>query len=299
MSAKQSSNKIFMVEPREFYSNPQTESSNHYQMKSANDEKQLILDKALIEFHNFKNNLEKNGVEILCLKGIEGCPDHIFPNWFTTFEDKTMQIFPMNAENRRKEKTPEMINELCKIYKIQNDYGYLELEDIFLESTSSMVFDRVNRIVYATPSPRTNEKFLNEWCEKNKYDLCSFKTVSHTGSDIYHTDVLMYVGTEIIGISFDVIDKKDRDRVKKKVSLNHKVLEITADQILDFCGNSLEVEGENGNLMLAMSSRAYFALNAEQKDILLKHYKKIIHSDLATIEKFGGGSARCMLSELF
>ena len=105
MSAKQSSNKIFMVEPREFYSNPQTEGSNHYQMKSANDEKQLILDKALIEFHNFKNNLEKNGVEILCLKGIEGCPDHIFPNWFTTFEDKTMQIFPMNAENRRKEKT--------------------------------------------------------------------------------------------------------------------------------------------------------------------------------------------------
>ena len=162
-----------------------------------------------------------------------------------------------------------------------------------------MVFDRVNRIVYATPSPRTNEKFLNEWCEKNKYDLCSFKTVSHTGSDIYHTDVLMYVGTEIIGISFDVIDEKDRDRVKKKVSLNHKVLEITADQILDFCGNSLEVEGENGNLMLAMSSRAYFALDAEQKDILLKHYKKIIHSDLATIEKYGGGSARCMLSELF
>ena len=109
----------------------------------------------------------------------------------------------------------------------------------------------------------------------------------------------MYVGTEIIGISFDVIDEKDRDRVKKKVSLNHKVLEITADQILDFCGNSLEVEGENGNLMLAMSSRAYSALDTEQKDMILKHYKKIIHSDLATIEKYGGGSARCRLSELF
>ena len=139
MSAKQSSNKIFMVEPREFYSNPQTEGSHHYQRKSTNDEKQLILDKALIEFHNFKNNLEKNGVEILCLKGIEGCPDHIFPNWFATFEDKTMQIFPMNAENRRKEKTPEMINNLREIYKIQSDYSYLELEDIYLESTSSMV----------------------------------------------------------------------------------------------------------------------------------------------------------------
>ena len=84
-----------------------------------------------------------------------------------------------------------------------------------------------------------------------------------------------------------------------ELSLNHKVLEITSDQILDFCGNSLEVEGENGNLMLAMSSRAYSALDAKQKDILLKHYKKIIHSDLATIEKYGGGSARCMLSELF
>ena len=103
-----------MVEPREFYSNPQTEGSNNYQMKSANDEKQLILDKALIEFHNFKNNLEKNGVEILSLKGIEGCPDHIFPNWFITFEDKTFQIFSMLAENRRKEKTPEMIEKLSE-----------------------------------------------------------------------------------------------------------------------------------------------------------------------------------------
>ena len=299
MLAKQSSNKIFMIEPDEFYSNPQTKESNHYQETSVYDEKQQILDSALIEFRNFKSNLEKNGVEILCLKGIKGCPDHIFPNWFTTFENKTMQIFPMNAENRRKEKTPEMINKLCETYEIQNDYSHLELENIFLESTSSMVFDRVNRVVYATPSPRTNEKFLNEWCEKNKYDLCSFKTVSHTGSDIYHTDVLMYVGTEVIGISLDVIDEKDRDKVKNKVSKNHKILEITADQILDFCGNSLEVEGENGSLMLAMSSRAHSALNAEQKDFLSKYYKRIIHSDLTTIEKYGGGSARCMLSELF
>ena len=299
MSTKQSTNKIFMVEPREFYSNPQTQSSNHYQKKNENDEKQLILDKALIEFHNFKSNLEKNGVEVLCLKGIEGCPDHIFPNWFITFENKTIQIFPMNAENRRREKTPEMINKLCNTYKIENDYSHLELENIFLESTSSMVFDRINRVVYATPSPRTNEKFLNEWCERNKYDLCSFKTVSHTGSDIYHTDVLMYVGTEIIGISFDVIDKNDRDKVKKKVSKNHKIFEISGDQVLDFCGNSLEVEGENGSLMLVMSSRAHSALSAEQKDFLLKYYKRIIHSDLSIIEKYGGGSARCMLSELF
>ena len=299
MSAKQSSNKIFMIEPAEFYSNPQTEDSNHYQIKNKNDEKQLILDKALIEFHNFKSNLENNGVKVLCLKGIEGCPDHIFPNWFITFENKTIQIFPMNAENRRREKTSEMINKLCEIYKIQNDYSHLEIEDIFLESTSSMVVDRVNRVVYATPSPRTNEKFLNEWCDRNKFDLCSFKTVSHTGSDIYHTDVLMFVGTEIIGISFDVIHKKDIDRVKKKVSENHKIFEITADQILNFCGNSLEVQGENESLMLAMSSRAHSALSAEQKVFLSKYYKKIIHSDLATIEKYGGGSARCMLSELF
>jgi len=299
MSAKQSSNKIFMIEPAEFYSNPQTEDSNHYQIKNKNDEKQLILDKALIEFHNFKSNLENNGVEVLCFKGIEGCPDHIFPNWFITFANKTIQIFPMNAENRRREKTSEMINELCKTYKIQNDYSHLELKDIFLESTSSMVVDRVNRVVYATPSPRTNEKFLNEWCDRNKFDLCSFKTVSHTGSDIYHTDVLMFVGTEIIGISFDVIHKKDIDRVKKKVSENHKIFEITADQILNFCGNSLEVQGENESLMLAMSSRAHSALSAEQKVFLSKYYKKIIHSDLATIEKYGGGSARCMLSELF
>ena len=214
MQDKQSTNKIFMVEPEVFFMNPQTASSNHYQVDDDSISNDEILKQAKEEFNTFKNALTKNGVSVLSMKGSKECPDHIFPNWFTTLEDITMQIFPMNAENRRKEKTPEMINELCEIYKIQNDYGYLELEDIFLESTSSMVFDRVNRIVYATPSPRTNEKFLNEWCEKNKYDLCSFKTVSHTGSDIYHTDVLMYVGTEIIGISFDDIDKNDRDKIE-------------------------------------------------------------------------------------
>ena len=126
-----------------------------------------------------------------------------------------------------------------------------------------------------------------------------FETESHTGSPIYHTDVLMYVGTDIIGICFDVIKKEHVDYVKEKVNAHHNVVELTSDQIQDFSGNAIEAKNEDGELFLIISSRGFSALNQNQIDKLLKSYKEIIHSDIPTIEKYGGGSARCMLTELF
>ena len=126
-----------------------------------------------------------------------------------------------------------------------------------------------------------------------------FETKSHKGDAIYHTDVFMYVGQKIIGICFDVILPKYRQMVKEKVSRFHDVYEIEENQILDFCGNSLEARNDSNEYFLIMSSRAFNALNDGQKEKLSKYYKKIIHSDLTTIEKYGGGSARCMLNELF
>ena len=299
MQDKQSTNKIFMVEPKVFFMNPQTASSNHYQIDDNSKDSKAILDAAKKEFNNFKNCLIKNGVEVMTMKGSEECPDHIFPNWFITFEDKTFQIFSMLAENRRKEKTPEMIKKLSEEYNLTRDLSSLEDRNIFLESTSSMVFDRVNRVVYLTISPRANAGLANEWCNENNYELVMFETESHTGSPIYHTDVLMYIGTTAIGICYEVIKPEYRDLVRERVERYHDVIEIKKEQLLNFCGNCLEIPDKDGNLQLAMSTAAFNAYTELQKEKIEKHFKKIVHTDISTIEKYGGGSARCMLAELF
>jgi len=295
----QSTNHILMIKPAIFYKNAQTIESNHYQIEGDNEDIKIITIKAIKEFNDFKLELESNGINILCFEGSKQCPDHIFPNWFTTFSDKTMQIFSMLAPNRRTEKTPEIISYLQKDYDLTHNYSSFEDKDVFLEGTSSMVFDRVNKIVYAGLSPRTNQNLLTEWCKEHSYELVKVQTESHTGAPIYHTDVFMFVGTDVIGICYEVIKSEYRELLKEKVSKYHTVMEISKEQILDFCGNALEAKDKEGNLYLIMSSRAHDALNHDQLNILNTFYKKIIHSDLPTIEKYGGGSARCMLSELF
>ncbi|MDC3301787.1 arginine deiminase-related protein [Gammaproteobacteria bacterium] len=296
----QSTSHLFMIEPEVFHSNEQTLASNHYQ--SENDDA-LSLDeikkRALLEFDNLKSEIEKNDLKVTSMKGIEECPDHIFPNWFITFDDLTVQLFSMKAENRRLEKTPEMIDFLKEKYDLAGDLSSFEEKNMFLEATSSMVFDRVNRVVYAGLSPRTNKELTEKWCADNNYELVLFETASHQGPPIYHTDVFMYVGQKVIGICLDVILPEYRELVRSKVSKYHDVFEINKDQILDFCGNALEAKNAQDQYFLIMSSRAFNAYSEDQKAILSKYYKKIIHSDLTTIEKFGGGSARCMLNELF
>ena len=297
--SKQSTSHLFMIEPESFYSNEQTSYTNHYQEEVSDEDIGEITRKALVEFHNLKDKIEAKGIQVTSLKGSKECPDHIFPNWFMTFDNKTMQIFSMLAPNRRKEKKLSMIEHLSETYELTADFSYLENKEIFLESTSSMVFDRVNRIVYAGISPRTNAVQLIIWCRNNDFELVLFETESHTGSPIYHTDVLMYVGTDIIGICFDVIKEEHVDYVREKVNARHDVVELTSDQIQNFSGNAIEAKNEDGELFLIISSRGFSALNQNQINKLLKSYKEIIHSDIPTIEKYGGGSARCMLTELF
>ena len=297
--SKQSTSHLFMIEPESFYSNEQTSYTNHYQKEVTGEDIGEITQKALMEFHTLKNKIEEKGIKVTSLKGSKECPDHIFPNWFMTFDNKTMQIFSMLAPNRREEKKLSMIEHLSNTYKLSADFSYLENKEIFLESTSSMVFDRVNRIVYAGISPRTNAVQSIIWCRNNNFELVLFETEGHTGSPIYHTDVLMYVGTDIIGICFDVIKEEHVDYVKEKVNAHHEVVELTSEQIQNFSGNAIEAKNEAGELFLIISSRGFNALNDDQVNKLLKSYKEIIHSDIPTIEKYGGGSARCMLTELF
>jgi len=242
----QSSNHLFMIEPEVFYSNEQTADSNHYQKDHDTEfTKDDVLTKALEEFHGLKNKIEENGIKVTSMKGIPECPDHIFPNWFITFEDKTFQLFSMKAENRRLEKTKEMIEFLSMNYSLNGDLTEYENKDLFLEATSSMVIDRVNMVVYAAISSRTSSELTKKWCDDNNYELVLFETESHKGDAIYHTDVFMYVGQKIIGICFDVILPKYRQMVKEKVSRFHDVYEIEENQILDFCGNSLEARNDS------------------------------------------------------
>ena len=174
----QSSNHLFMIEPEVFYSNEQTLDSNHYQVEHDNQlKKNDIKEKALTEFNNLKNQIEAHGIKVTSMKGTPECPDHIFPNWFITFEDKTFQLFSMKAENRRLEKTKEMIEFLSLHYSLNGDLTEYEDKGQFLEATSSMVFDRVNRVVYAAISPRTNADLTKKWCIDNNYELVMFETV--------------------------------------------------------------------------------------------------------------------------
>ena len=299
MNKFQSANHILMIEPYEFYSNMETHSSNHYQTQSYGS---LSIDEitksAISEFNNLKNKIESKGIKVTTFKGIKGCPDHIFPNWVATFEDKTMHLFPMMAPNRRLEKTPQMINDLSKEYKLVEDLSHYEQKGIFLESTSSIVFDRVYRRAFIGFSPRTNKELALSWCKNNNFEMVGFETQGHTGDPIYHTDVFMFVGTNMIGICQDIIKPEYMDYVVKEVNKNHDVMLIEKDQLLDFCGNAIELRNQENEKFLIMSSRGREALNTTQEDFLLSHFREIIDADLSTIELYGGGSARCMVTEL-
>ena len=170
---------------------------------------------------------------------------------------------------------------------------------MFLESTGSLVLDRVNHIAYAAISPRTSRLLAHQWCADNHFELVLFETENHLGCPIYHTDLMMFVGTSLIGVCLEAIKAPYREIVKSYVSRHHEILPITPQQIQHFCANCLEVTNTQGDYFLVMSSRAVMSLRKEQKSVIDRYYKRIIHSDLALIERYGGGSAHCLLAELF
>ena len=296
---RQSTNSILLIKPASFYSNEQTAGTNLYQHSSHGKDKDKIFDDALIEFNNFEHQLKKNQILVTTLEGQVACPDNIYPNWFITFENKTMNLFSMLAENRRLEKSESHISFLNQTYKITIDYSDFEKDTVFLEGTSSMVLDRVNKIAYMGLSSRSNEELAQQWTKDCGFKLITFETKSHFTEPIYHTDIIMYIGTDIVVICTDSIQSQYQSQVIERLNKHHQVLEISEDQVLDFCGNSLEVRDTNDNLKVVMSTAAFNSFTTSQKKTLLKYYTKIIHSNLETIEKYGGGSARCMMAELF
>ena len=294
----QSTNHVLLIRPVEFYSNQQTIETNHYQSIDDDKPHSEILEDALIEFDNFENNLLENNIKVTTLKGQEGCPDNIFPNWAVTYDDQSMHLFSMLSENRRLEKSDEHIAFLNKQYRTTLDYSPYENQSRFLEGTSSLVLDRVNRKAYMGISARSNEELAIKWAKEQNYELIVFETQSHSGNPIYHSDVMMYIGTELAVVCSEAI-KIGANNVINELSHTHRILEISSQQLLDFCGNCIEIKDTNNNLNLIMSTSSFEGYDSSQLNVLNEHFTKIIHSNLKTIEKYGGGSARCMIMELY
>ena len=294
----QSTNHVLLIRPTEFYSNDQTIETNHYQKPDNKKPRSEILNEALIEFDSFEKNLLDHGIRVTTFLGQKGCPDNIFPNWAVTFDDRSMHIFSMLGENRRLEKSENHIRDLNRTYQTTLDYSKYENKSKFLEGTSSLVLDRVNRAAYMGISPRSDEELAKKWASEHDYELFAFETQSHTGQPIYHSDVMMYIGTELAVICTEAI-KTGANNVINQLSKTHEILEISSDQLVNFCGNCIEVKDINNATNLIMSTRAYEGYKSKQIKVLNNYFNQIIHSDLKTIETYGGGSARCMIMELF
>ncbi|WP_372937256.1 citrulline utilization hydrolase CtlX [Seonamhaeicola sp.] len=306
---KQTTNTILMIRPVSFRMNEQTAVNNYYQKNVDNVLSASVNKKAQQEFDAYVEKLKSFGVNVVVVSDTDDfdTPDSIFPNnWISFHEDGTVAIYPMFAENRRLERREDILNVLeDNGFLIEHvvDYTSAEEEDIFLEGTGSVILDRVNRKAYCALSPRADEDLFIEFCEDFEYTPIVFtanQTVNRERKAIYHTNVMMCIAETFAVICLDAIDdKKERKNVVKHLKETNKdIIAITENQVNSFAGNMLQVQGTNNELYLVMSQAAYNCLTPQQISQIEKHCS-IISSSLNTIETCGGGSARCMMAEVF
>ncbi|MCB9964270.1 MAG: hypothetical protein H6855_00310 [Rhodospirillales bacterium] len=294
----QTTNKIMMMEPALFHSNPETMETNTYQAEDPENISPIHI-QAVQEFRGLRDRLVEAGVIVVTAYGQAASPDDIFcNNWVATLSDRRMVLYPMLAKNRRIERRTDILEFLGRFYEVALDLSAEEQAGRYLESTGSHWLDRVNRIAYCGLSARTNKDLAERWCRTFEFEPVFFNTANHVGKPVYHTDVLMYIGSSVAGICSSCLLPEDRTRVLDKLSRHHDIVDLSLEQLRRFCGNSLEVRGTNDRKILAMSQQAYNAYTDSQKAALLKHVDEIVYSDISTIETYGGGSARCMLLEL-
>ena len=303
----QATNSILMIRPINFGYNEETAQDNHYQIKDSIIKNSN--ESAQNEFDNMVNNLRQNGVSVHVFQDDENdyTPDSIFPNnWVSFHENGDVGLFPMYAENRRLERRPEVLEFLeSEGFTISNivDYSSAESENKFLEGTGSMILDREHRVAYCSISNRSNEYLFIEFCEDFEFTpvlFNSFQSVGDKRLPIYHTNVMMCVATDYVMICLDSIDdKKQRKNVSNFINGSGKrLIEISENQVESFAGNMLELIDVNGDSVLVMSKSAEYSLNEDQKNTI-KNYSRIVSCDINTIEVCGGGSARCMMAEIF
>jgi len=305
----QSTQTILMIRPVAFRMNEQTAINNYYQKVLDNLTPETVNAKAQAEFDTFVNKLKAVGVNVLVVNDTlsPDTPDSIFPNnWVSFHQDGSVVLYPMFAENRRFERREDVLDTLEeKGFLIENIYDFTSAEEdhLFLEGTGSIILDRTNEIAYCALSPRADEELFIEFCEELEYSpvvFNAFQTVENQRKPIYHTNVLMCIGSSFAVLCADAIDDlKERKMVMQQLrSSGKELILITEDQVNNFAGNMLEIIGTNDKKYVVMSTSAYSSLTENQQKTLEKH-TEILHSSLDTIEACGGGSARCMMAEVF
>ncbi|MBQ4914141.1 amidinotransferase [Maribacter sp. MMG018] len=304
----QITNTILMIRPVNFRMNEQT-AVNNYFMEDLKEKNKTINEKAQEEFDAFVDKLRGVGLNVIVVDDTlePDTPDSIFPNnWISFHKNGTVGVYPMFAENRRNERREDILETIENHgFLINNimDYTAAEEEGVFLEGTGSIIMDRVNNKAYCALSERADEELFIEFCEDFDCMPVIFtanQTVDGKRLPIYHTNVMMAIGEDFSVICLETIDdKKERKNVIDHLKNDNKeIIEITEKQMHSFAGNMLQVLASDGQPYLVMSSAAYNSLNTGQIQQIEK-YCKIVHSPLDTIETCGGGSARCMMAEVF
>lgn len=302
----QTTDTVLMIEPIAFGFNEETAKNNYFQTEQKGFDIQF---KALSEFKMFVEKLRSKGINVITIKDTldPHTPDSIFPNnWVSFHRDGKVVLYPMFASNRRVERRDDIIETIkeqgFEVAEI-DDWSFPETQGHFLEGTGSMIFDHDNRIAYGSVSLRLDENLFREFCEKYGFTpvvFHSFQTVGEERLPIYHTNVMMCVADQFVVICLDCIDNElERSKVIESIKNSGKeIIEISEDQMQQFAGNMLQVQNTEGEKFLIMSETAYQSLTQDQISAIAK-YCEIIYSDLSTIEVNGGGSARCMLAEVF
>lgn len=303
--ALQTTHHIMMVRPANFGFNTETAESNAFQTFDDSEDPEFIKEKAIVEFDTFVNDLRTRGIKVHVIEDTISPvkPDAVFPNnWITFHEDGSIVTYHMQAEVRRLERRDDIIYELSKDFELSKRFYMEQAErsDIFLEGTGSLILDRVYKIAYACLSPRTDNFLLNTFCENMGYQKAVFHAVDGDGKQIYHTNVMMALGEDFVVICMDSIpDSQEKEELLYMFEKTGKeVIPISLAQMNSFAGNMLQVRNETGETYLVMSEQAFNALRADQIETI-RSFTQILHVPIYTIEKYGGGSARCMMAEIF
>lgn len=301
----QTTSRVLMVRPVRFGFNEQTAVNNSFQRRGLELSAQEM---ALAEFDNFVTLLRTNGVEVTVVEDTPDphTPDSIFPNnWFSTHESGELVLYPMCAPNRRmerKETVLKVIKEIGSKGKMKRlvDLTSWEEKNLFLEGTGSLILDRPNKLAFVCRSPRSDEKVLEQFCGELDYEYFIFDATDNNGSLIYHTNVMMCIGEKFVVACLDSIKNiAERESFIAFVEdCDKELVEISMEQMENFAGNMLQLRGKGGEPLLIMSATAKRSLTAEQL-ATLSSYCRILAPELEAIETNGGGSARCMIAEIY
>jgi len=298
----QSTNSVLMIRPCRFYPNPETAADNAFQAR---------LDRAVDSLSTVARNEFDAAVETLRAADVNvhvfedtaepEKPDAVFPNnWISTHHDGRIALFPMYSALRRRERREDVIRELRKHYRVSNviDYSMFEEQGCCLEGTGSLVLDHLYKVAYASLSNRSNPKVVRRFANDFSYEPITFTSIGSDGQPIYHTNVMMCIGTAFALVGLEMIrNKAEREQVQARLEGSAKeIVELSPHQIANFAGNAIELHNRDGEKLLVLSKRAMQALTGDQR-AKLSRYVRLVPLELPTIE-LGGGSARCMIATI-